>query len=73
MEETHPLIQEIFQPLLGQYGKYIEFKKFDAAAELKKVSSHFKSESTEDLKLGTSWHVWLQKLCNLLWAVWGLT
>ncbi|CAL1141943.1 unnamed protein product [Cladocopium goreaui] len=43
VEQTHPLIQEIFAPLLGQYGKYIEIKRFDAAAEIKKVCSHYKA------------------------------
>ena len=51
MEQTHPLIQEIFAPLLEQYGKYIEIKRFDAAAEIEKVSSHYESnpESVSNL------------------------
>ena len=53
VEGTHPLIQEIFGPLMGQYGKYIEIKKFDASAEIKKVCSHYESEkSTGELNLG---------------------
>ena len=43
VEQTHPLIQEIFAPLLEQYGKYIEIKRFDAAAEIKKVCSHYEA------------------------------
>lgn len=46
VEGTHPLIQEIFGPLMGQYGKYIEIKKFDASAEIKKVCSHYESEKS---------------------------
>eukprot|EP00435_Cladocopium_sp_Y103_P061804 s128_g23.t1 len=34
---------EIFAPLLEQYGKYIEIKRFDAAAEIKKVCSHYEA------------------------------
>ena len=51
VEQTHPLIQEIFAPLLEQYGKYIEIKRFDAAAEIEKVSSHYESnpESVSNL------------------------
>ena len=45
VEQTHPLIQEIFAPLLEQYGRYIEIKRFDAAAEIKKVCSHYESNS----------------------------
>ena len=45
VEQTHPLIQEIFAPLLEQYGKYIEIKRFDAAAEIKKVCSHYESNT----------------------------
>ena len=45
VEQTHPLIQEIFAPLLEQYGKYIEIKRFDAAAEIKKVCSHYRSNT----------------------------
>ena len=43
VEQTHPLVQEIFAPLLEQYGKYIEIKRFDAAAEIKKVSSYYEA------------------------------
>lgn len=50
VEGTHPLIQEIFGPLMGYY---IEIKKFDASAEIKKVCSHYESEkSTGELNLG---------------------
>ena len=53
VEGTHPLIHEVFGPLMGQYGKYIEIKKFDAPAEIKKVCSHYESEkSTGELNLG---------------------
>lgn len=47
VEGTHPLIQKIFGPLMDQYGKYIEIKKFDAAAEIKKVCSHYESEKSK--------------------------
>ena len=45
VEQTHPLVQEIFAPLLEQYGKYIEIKRFDAAAEIKKVCSHYEANT----------------------------
>ena len=45
VEQTHPLVQEIFAPLLEQYGMYIEIKRFDAAAEIKKVSSYYEANT----------------------------
>jgi len=73
VEGTHPLIQEIFGPLMGQYGKYIEIKKFDASAEIKKVCSHYESEkSTGELNLGKTFGSRNLRY-NLLWAVWGTT
>ena len=53
VEETHPLIREVFAPL-AQYGKYFEIKKFDAAAEFKKLASHYETreQGIADLNLG---------------------
>ena len=66
VEGTHPLIQEIFGPLMGQYGKYIEIKKFDASEEIKRVCSHYESEkSTGELNLGKTFGS-RNLRCNLL-------
>lgn len=46
VDRTHPLIQEIFGPILQQYGKHIEIKKFNAAEEAKKIALHYASNET---------------------------
>eukprot|EP00438_Fugacium_kawagutii_P012646 Skav215601 [mRNA] locus=scaffold666:432677:433900:- [translate_table: standard] len=49
VEPTHPLIQEIFEPILEKYGKYIEIKKFDVDAEFAKVAARYAPENSTEL------------------------